>query len=65
MAKPLTNAGQFAMSRVQRVQLLMQPQVLAGAHVLHDVPRHLYDQGFRRVMLVTTPGFVRRALRRF
>ena len=62
MAKPLTNAGQFAMSRVQRVQLLMQPQVLAGAHVLHDVPRHLYDQGFRRVMLVTTPGFVRRSV---
>ena len=62
MPNPLANAGQFAMSQVQRVQLLMEPSVVAGPGVLRDVPRHLYDQGFRRVMLVTTPGFVRRGV---
>ena len=62
MFKPITNVGQFAMSQVQRVQLLMQPQVVAGPGVLHDVPRQLYGQGIHRVMLVTTPGFVRRGV---
>ena len=60
MAKPLMHAGQRAMSQVQKVQLLMQPALLAGRGVLSDVPRHLYGQGIRRVMLVTTEGFVRR-----
>ena len=62
MAKPITHARQFATSQVQRVQLLLQPQVMAGPGVLYDLPRHLYEQGMRRVMLVTTPGFVRRGV---
>ena len=60
--KPLTQVRQFAMSQVQRVQLRMQPGVMSGPGVLFDVPRHLYAQGMRRVMLVTTPGFVRRGV---
>ena len=62
MVQPVTNAGQFAMSQVQRVQLLSEPSVMAGPGVLFDVPRQLYGQGFRRVMLVTTPGFVKRGV---
>ena len=62
MVQPLSNARQLAMSQVQRVQLLTEPSVLAGPDTLYDVPRHLYGQGLRRVMLVTTPGFVRRGV---
>ena len=62
MVQPLSNARQLAMSQVQRVQLLTEPSVMAGPDTLYDVPRHLYGQGLRRVMLVTTPGFVRRGV---
>ena len=62
MASLATKVRQFATSQVQRVQMLMQPQVVAGSGALFDVPRHLYGRGIRRVMLVTTPGFVRRGV---
>lgn len=62
MANPITNARQFAMSSFQRVQLFAQPQVIAGPGVLYGVPRQLHDLGMLRVMLATTPGFVRRGV---
>ena len=62
MIQPVTRAGQFAMSQVQRVQLRMQPQLMVGPGSLYEIPRNLYGQGIRRIMLVTTPGFVRRGV---
>ena len=60
MLKPLARMQQLAMSQVQRVQMDMLPDLHVGAGSLHEVPDVLKEHGVSSVMLLTTPGFVRR-----
>ena len=62
MFEPLTRARQAMMSRAQKVQLKMAPELIAGPGSLYAVAKLLRDQDIRCVLVVTTEGFVKRGV---
>ena len=62
MIDPLARLQQFAVSRAQRAQMGMMPELVIGPGKLYDIASILEEQGVANVMVVTTKGFVRRGL---
>lgn len=62
MGELLSRIGQFGVAQAQRVQLAMLPRLLQGAGVAERVPELIADRGIDTVLLVTTPGFVKRGV---
>ena len=60
MEEHVARMRQKAMAQVQRIQLRMIPQTLSGEGCLGEVAPLLARKGVKRVLLVTTPGFVKR-----
>ena len=60
MNEALMRASQLVASRIQHVQLKMLPELLEGGGSLFDLCETLKDHDVRCVMIVTTPGHVKR-----
>ena len=62
MIEPLARLQQFAVSRAQRAQIGMMPELVIGPGKLYDIAPILEERGVNNVMIVTTKGFVQRGL---
>lgn len=62
MIEALMRVRQAVIAQAQRAQMKVNPELIVGAGKLYDAAALLRAQGVRCVMVVTTPGFVRRGL---
>ena len=62
MSELMTRARQAVVAQGQKIQLLMMPEVITRPGALQEVPSLLQEQSILSVMIVTTPGFVRRGV---